>query len=409
MYKGIEWLNSLGSLGMKLGLENISELLFKLGNPQNSFKAIHVAGSDGKGSTCSMIHSSLRAAGISAGLYTSPHIVSVNERISINDRNISDGELNEILEKIRVAAEEMRSEGNECTFFEIMTAAAFLYFSEKRVEYAVLETGLGGRFDATNVIIPEISAITHISLEHTSVLGDTIEKIAFEKAGIIKNGIPTVTANTGNAYDTIKRISDEKGSELIFADISKISDVKVSDVNTSMKYSGTEYGIGIPGRCQAENAIVAIEVLRKLKVEEEHIRNGLSDVKWPGRMEHLGHIIIDVTHTESGALALSKDIEDMYGKVVLVIGMLNDKKIVEIAEDLSHIASDIIVTQPDSERAFPAKELERIMRRFSDNVHVADGIASAMNIAEKVRNGRHILVTGSLFMAGDLKKWLRRT
>ena len=408
MYGGIEWLNSLGSLGMKLGLENISELLSKLGNPQNSFRSVHVAGSDGKGSTCAMIYSSLRAAGISAGSYTSPHIVSVNERISVNGNNISDEDLESILNIVRTAAEEMRTEGNECTFFEVMTAAAFLYFAEMNAEYAVLETGLGGRFDATNVVIPEISAITNISLEHTSILGNTIEKIAFEKAGIIKKGIPVVTANTGNALNTIGKISREKGSELIFADVSKIKNVNVTDSRTSMEYSGKRYEIGIPGRCQAENAIVAIEVLRRMGIAEEHIEKGISDVKWPGRMEHIGHIIVDVTHTASGALALSNDIEKMYGKVVLVIGMLNDKKAIEISENLSRIASDIVVTQPDSERAFPAKELEKIMKGFSSNVHFADNIGEAMDIAERIRSGKRILITGSLFMAGDLKKWLRR-
>jgi len=409
MYEGIEWLNSLGSLGMKLGLENISELLSKLGNPQNSLRSIHTAGSDGKGSTCAMILASLRAADISAGLYTSPHIVSVNERISVNGSNISDEDLNAILNNIRVAAEEMKAEGNECTFFEVITAAAFLHFSQKKVEYAVLETGLGGRFDATNIVIPEVSIITHISLEHTSILGDTIEEIAFEKAGIIKNGVPVITANTGAAFEVIKRISEGRGSELILADVSKIKNVNVTDTGTSMEYSGIKYAIGIPGRCQAENAIVAIETLKKIGIREEHIKKGLSEVRWPGRMEHIGHIIVDVTHTGSGALALSEDIKKLYGKVVLIIGMLNDKKVIEISENLSRIASDIIVTQPDSERAFPASELERIMRVFSDNVHVANDIGNAMDIAERIRNGKRILVTGSLFMAGDLKKWLRRT
>jgi len=408
MHGGIEWLNSLGSLGMKLGLENISELLSKLGDPQDSFKAIHVAGSDGKGSTCAMIYSSLRAAGIPSGLYTSPHIVSVNERISVNGSNISDPELNAIAENVRVAAGEMKTEGNECTFFEVITAAAFLYFAEKEVEYAVLETGLGGRFDATNVVTPEISVITHISLEHTSILGDTIEKIAFEKSGIIKKGIPVVTANTGTAFEVIKRMSEERGSELICADVSKIKDVNVTDTRTSMEYSGERYEIGIPGRCQAENAAVAIETLKKTGIDGKHIKKGISEVRWPGRMEHIGHIIVDVTHTSSGALALSEDIERMYGKTVLVIGMLNDKKIVEISETLSRIAFDIVVTQPDSERAFPASELETIMRGFSDNVHIAKDMGDAMEIAEKIRNGKRILVTGSLFMAGDLKKWLRR-
>ena len=414
-YEGIEWLNSLGSLGMKLGLGNISELLSKLGDPQNSFKSIHAAGSDGKGSTCAMLYSSLRKAGIDAGLYTSPHIVNVNERISVNGNNISDEELNNILKEVKIKTGEMKAKGNECTFFEVITAAAFLYFSGKKVEYAVLETGLGGRFDATNVVTPEISVITHISLEHTSILGDTIEKIAFEKAGIIKNGIPVITANTGDAFKTIKRISEERGSELILADVSKIKNVNVTGTGTSMEYSGRTYVIGIPGRCQAENAIVAIETLKKIGIREEHIKKGLSEVRWPGRMEHIGHMIVEVTHTESGALALSEDIERSYGRVVLVIGMLSDKKVAEISKNLIGIASEIIVTQPNSERAFPATELKKIMKGLCNDmnrnvsIHIADNIANAMEIAERVRNGERILVTGSLFMAGDLKRWLTRT
>ncbi|MFA6803026.1 MAG: Mur ligase family protein, partial [Candidatus Methanomethylophilaceae archaeon] len=220
----LRWLYGLSVHGIKLGLINITELLKRVGNPQNSFRSIHVAGTDGKGSTCAMIDSVLRESGIRTGLYTSPHLIDFNERIAVSGRNVSDDELCALMDGMIPVVDDMQREGMQCTFFEVTTAIAFLHFARMKVEYAVVEVGMGGRFDATNLILPEVSVITNISLEHTAYLGDTVEKIAFEKAGIIKEKVPVITVNKGGPLEVIRTVASSKGSELIaIDDVSVIS------------------------------------------------------------------------------------------------------------------------------------------------------------------------------------------
>lgn len=396
---------------MMLGLENMTELLRRIGDPQNSFRSIHIAGSDGKGSTCAMLHSIIKAAGNSVGMYTSPHILDLKERIVVNGREIDDNDVESLVIKIRPAVEEMAAKGEKCTFFEVMTAMAFLHFSEQKVEYAVVETGLGGRFDATNVLSPVLSIITNISLEHTSILGDTIEKIAFEKAGIIKPGVPVITANPSPALDVISKIAKERGSKLIVVHRDNISNVMVEESHTSMEYRGKGYDVGIPGRYQAENAAVVIEAVIALDNAkmEKYIKAGLKDVRWGARMERIGDFIVDVTHTSAGAAALADDIGRIYGKVVLVFGILNDKDLDNIAKELSRIASKVIVTTPDSERAADLSVIKNIVSKYHSDVHIAVTVGDAMDEAFRMRKeGELILVTGSFFMAGDAERWLKK-
>ena len=403
-----EWLDSLGTLGMKLGLENITELLLLTGNPQKDVKMIHVAGSDGKGSTSAMIHSVLKAAGKKAGLYTSPHVNAVNERI-VMDSMISDDEMDDVIREIRPKAEWMCQHGRSCTYFEVLTAMAFLYFKNKNADYAVIETGLGGRFDATNVIIPEVSIITRISLEHTAVLGDTIEKIAFEKAGIIKDGVPVVTANTDGALRVISEVSSERNSKLIYVDIKNVSDIIVTENGTSLTYSDDNYEVGIPGSYQAENAAVVIETMRLLGMAEEDIRNGLRDSKWRYRMERKGDFILDVTHTSTGSKGLAEDVLKKYGKVILVFGILDDKDLMSISSNLSKVASKVIVTRPDSDRAVPPEKVMTEMSKHHNNVKFTNNVNEAMDLAMRIRNRDEIImVTGSFYMIGDAEKWIKK-
>jgi len=303
----------------------------------------------------------------------------------------------------------MASEGMECTFFEVATALAFLHFSGKGVEYAVIETGMGGRLDATNVLVPEVTAITHISMEHSEILGDTEEKIAFEKAGIIKNNVPVITANTGSVLDVISGVAKKKDAPLIAISPDDVKILSFNDGHVEMEYHGRTYSIGIPGSCQAENAAVAIECIRSLNIgiTEDQISEGLKDAVWRGRMEYLidENIIIDVSHTAAGAEILADDILRTYGKVILIIGMFGDKSADEICRHISKAASKIIVTSPNSERALPAEKLAEIMRKYSNDVSVENSIGEAI---DSVIGSGTILITGSLNMAGEAMSWLKK-
>jgi dihydrofolate synthase/folylpolyglutamate synthase len=312
------------------------------------------------------------------------------------------------MDVVRPVADQMLHEGIDCTFFEIATAVAFLHFSRTGVEYAVLETGMGGRLDATNMIIPEVTAITNISLEHTDILGDTIEKIAFEKAGIIKNDVPIITANIGNALDVIRDVADKRGADIITVNRDDVRITSFINGHVTMEYLGNIYKIGIPGRCQAENAAVAIECLKRLKKDVSgHIESGLKDVRWHGRMEHFPKedIIIDVSHTTVGVQRLANDIMETYGKVMLVIGMFTDKDADPICRALSKISSKVIVTSSGSERAMPPERLADVMKRYSDDVSVRMDLKEAI---DSVRGKGTVLITGSLHMAGEAISYLKK-
>ena len=403
-----EWMNGMGMNRMRFGLENITELLKRLGDPQNDLRSVHVAGSDGKGSTCAMIYSILLDAGVNAGMYTSPHLVRFNERISVNGNDISDGELDELMAVVRPITDQMLSEGADCTFFEITTALAFLHFSKMKVEYAVLETGMGGRLDATNTVTPEVTAITNISLEHADILGNTKEKIAFEKAGIIKNGVPVITPNSGTVLDVIKDVAGKRNAQVIAVDRSSVDVISFRNGYVTMRYHGKEYEIGIPGRHQAENAAVAIECVKRIGTDVSgSIRSGLKDVRWRGRMEYFPdkNIMVDVSHTAAGAERLAEDISDVYGKAILILGMFDDKDSEKICCSLSKIASEVVITAPDSERAMLPEKLAEIMRRYSDNVTIRKNIGEAI---DSVKGKGLVLITGSLFMAGEAISYLKK-
>lgn len=408
----LQWLYGLGVHGIKLGLRNITELLHRLGDPQRSFRTVHVAGTDGKGSTCAMIHSILDTAGIKTGLYTSPHLVDFNERISVSGVQITDSELSKLAERLMGAVEDMAKSGMLCTFFEVTTAIAFMHFRNKGAEYAVIEVGMGGRFDATNVIVPEVSVITNISLEHTEYLGGTVDKIAFEKAGIIKDGVPVVTMNRGVALDVIRNIAEAKGSELIVTEDPRITGMSADSV--TMVYRDCNYVIGIPGEFQAQNAAMAVDAVGFLSCRdriEGHIVDGLKNVRWPGRMQKIAGmpIIIDVSHTAAGAKVLAENIKELYGTVTVVFGVLSDKDIDGISRSLASIASKMVLTEPGSERAMPMDRVKSVMCRYMDDVRCASDVGSAIEEALKIRDDGMVLVTGSLFMAGDALKWLRKT
>ena len=408
--KGGEWLTGLDERRIVPGLRNITELMKRLGDPQNDYRTIHVAGSDGKGSVCEMVYSVLRFSGIRAGKFSSPYIEDRNECISVDGISISDEDLDTILNEVRSKADAMKGEGYECTFFEVLTAAAYLWFSRCGVEYAVIEAGMGGTLDATNVIIPEVAVITNVSMEHTKYLGNTLGEVASHKAGIMKAGVQTLTSAKGEALDVIKKRAEEIGSKLT---VVRSGELKGMDVyGSDVIYGGESYRIGIPGSYQCENMALAIETVRKLPMAdrlEPHIREGLRESRLPGRMERILQtpIVIDGTHTVAGMTALCRDIKELYDKVLVVVGILSDKNIEGMMGLLSGISNGMIVTAPDSERALPADKLGEIASKYLDEVVVIENEKDALDYAMETANVRTILVTGSFRMVEGAKRWLR--
>ncbi len=405
----IAWLDGLNVRGIRPGLESITELLDALGNPQEGLRMIHVAGSDGKGSVCCMIESILFESGMRTGMFTSPQIIDVNECIRISKQPIDDDTFERMLGKVREAAERIDC---PCTNFEALTACALLTFRELGCDIAVIEVGMGGRLDSTNVITPEVTVINNISLEHTQYLGSTLKEIAAEKAGIMKPNVPCVTVTTGDALEIIKARASELGCPFTVV----ISDsVRVRENHSDhiiMEFGGREYTVGLPGRFQGRNAAIAIEAVSLLKNNQRimgSVDAGLSNAYWPARMEKLkgSNIILDVTHTKAGALCLRSDIEEIYGKVVLVTAMLSDKDLDGVAEILSPIARKVLVSAPNSPRAADAEELASHYRKHIDDVTVFPTVADAMEAA--VREEGYILVTGSFRTAEDCLRWLKRT
>lgn len=394
--------------GIKLGLRNIVELLSHLGDPQDGFRSIHVAGTDGKGSVSAITASVLRKAGFRTALYTSPHLVRFNERICVDGVQISDAELEAYVSKVKPIVEDMASRDVMCTFFEVTTAIAFMHFVAKEVDYAVVEVGMGGRYDATNVIAPEVSIITNISLEHTEYLGDTIEKIAAEKAGIIKRGVPVVTLCKGAALKVLREKAKETGSKVVEVEEPEIEFLGPKE--TVFIHREKKYTVGLAGTHQSLNAAAAIEALRLLgdgRIDDA-MESGLSDVVWPARLQMLpGHpIVLDVTHTAAGARDLADDISRIYGKVTIVIGVLGDKDLRGMAENLAPAVSRAIVVSPSSERAMPIHTARAVIAEFIPDVEEARTVGDALRRAMEVRGKEVVLVTGSHFTTGEAIRWL---
>ena len=344
--ESLKYIEETHKFGIRLGLDNMSKLLELLGNPQDKLNIIHVAGTNGKGSTCSFITSILKEAGYKVGLYTSPYLETFTERIRINGENIPEKDVARIVTLIKEKIEQMVSEGYSYpTEFEIVTTMAFYYYYEQGVDFVALEVGLGGRYDATNIIKKsDLSVITSISLDHVGILGDTVAKIAYEKAGIIKeNGVVVVYDQSDEAKNVIKDICKEKNAKYIEVKFDDIN-IKKSNINSQVfdctiigqRYKDLE--IKLIGDHQVNNSVLAlsaIEILNQLKhlnINKDDIRRGLINTRWPGRIEKILNrptFIIDGAHNEDGARSLAKAIEKNFKgkKATLLIGTLEDKDI----------------------------------------------------------------------------------
>jgi dihydrofolate synthase/folylpolyglutamate synthase len=415
-----EYLYGLQKYGMKFGLDNITKLLSALGNPQNSFRSIHVAGTNGKGSTSAMIEAILRTGGVRTGLFTSPHLVSFTERIRINGEEIEERDVIEAADEVRSIA--ISREDFYPTFFEVVTAMAFLHFRKMKVNWAIVEVGMGGRLDATNLIMPEAAVITSIGYDHHEFLGRTLKEITGEKTGIIKDKVPVVTADQRpEVMEVIKYSASEKNSSL-FKYKSDFSSEMVSDEPEGISfnfYGSSEYrDIKLPlsGEHQLVNASVAIKATEIISDRYPqiafNIKRGLENTKCPGRLEILKEeppVLIDGAHNVSAAYVLARYLKKIlgskYGRLILVIGIMNDKEIDAILEQLLPLSSEIIFTSPSYGRAASPDLLAARASRSGYYSRKALGVSDAINLAEELyMPGDLILVTGSFYTIGEAKE-----
>jgi dihydrofolate synthase/folylpolyglutamate synthase len=415
----IDYLYGLRHHGIKLGLDNTRRLLAELGEPQREFRSVHVAGTNGKGSTAAMLASMLGASGLGVGLFTSPHLVSFTERIRVDGEEIAAGEVVSLTSEVREAAGRA---GLNPTFFEAVTAMGFLYFMRRDVRWAVVEAGMGGRLDATNVLLPEVSIITPIGMDHAEFLGKSLVEIAREKAGIIKEGVPVVSAPQGPPG---REVISRRAGELHLG--GRDFDHTIKDRGQGrvcLDYSSGDLqlkGLEVPlsGPCQALNASLAVKAFQLLSVPglsrqelEAAVREGLSSLRWPGRLELLSEaprVLIDGAHNPDAAEALARTLKEDYlqggEKLALVIGVMEDKDIEGILRPLLPLAEEIIFTSPETggRSAPPAMLVEHALRlgfQSSASVPVGEAVRRAS------ASGRTVLVTGSFYVTGAAKEAL---
>lgn len=407
---------------MKLDLEPMRALMNELGNPHQQLVCIHIAGSNGKGSVAAMLEAMLRAQGYRTGLYTSPHLVHFNERIQIDREPIGDEELVQLIEEVEQAAGRLPSLGHrDVTFFEFATALAFLHFARRKVDVAVIETGMGGRLDATNVIVPAISIITSISLEHMAYLGDTVAKIAGEKAGIIKRGRPVIVGNVPDeAIAVIRSKAQAEGAPIrVASELISVQPRPVSLDGQKAVFSSAncDYGtmrIGLAGIHQVGNASMAIaaaECLERdigLPVSTDAIKRGLADVYWPARLQMLEPdppVILDGAHNPEAARALASWLRKAAGNrpVGMIASFLTDKDPSGFMSEFDRLVLRLWLVPLQTERAMPVDEMQQRIPRFP-RVDVMPGLPEALGDAKRWANseGGIVLVTGSLYLAGEV-------
>jgi dihydrofolate synthase/folylpolyglutamate synthase len=397
----VQFLYALGNeiKSAKLGLERITAVLEALGNPERAFRVVHVAGTNGKGSTCAMIEAGLRAANIRTGLFTSPHLIEPTERIQIDGRPVSRSDFERAFNIVHEIAEKLDLDCHP-TYFETVTAMAFWLFKEKRVDTGVIEVGLGGRLDSTNVVQPVLTVITPIDFDHEAYLGHTIEAIASEKAGILKPGVPAVFAPQ---RPEAAKVLDARAAELRVP-VTRADDFEIRDLHIDARGSRFS-GIVCPlaGEHQVDNAVTAALTLRALGVSTD----GIAETRWPGRIEHVSpnpDIILDGAHNPAGARALARYLERFYGgrKIWLVYGAMRDKAIEEVAGVLFPLASELILTVPDTSRALRPEALAE----FACRGHIEANVEAAIDYARTHAAEEDVIViTGSLFVVGEARKF----
>jgi len=375
----------------RLGLDRTRELLEKLGNPQKELKFIHVTGSNGKGSTCAMMDAILRDAGYKVGLYTSPYIQEFGERMQVGGKNIPGEALARITERVKALADEMEDHPSQ---FELVTAIAMQYFKEEACDIVVLEVGMGGAMDSTNVIdAPEVAVITNVGLEHTEYLGDTLEKIATTKSGIIKTGCSCVCYDGApEVTEVVKNVCLEKNVPLKCVDFSKLTHISETLDGQEILFEGKPFHLNLLGAHQLHNCCVVMEIVESLRIRgwnisEENVRHGLATVKWPARLEVVGKnplFILDGGHNPQCAQALADSLKTLLGgkKAVFLMGVLADKDFSPMLEMVMPYASEFICVTPFSDRALTAEKLAaHLNEKGIQAIAVTDGSAPAHDVS----------------------------
>ncbi len=421
----IDYLYALQKHGIKLALSNSITLMSRLGDPHRDFRSVHVAGTNGKGSTSSFIATMLQAAGYRVGLYTSPHLVNFTERIRINNVPVTEATVVELAGRVRDASRKAAGPDGTVslnpTFFEVATAMAFACFAEEGVDLAVIEVGMGGRLDSTNVITPLVSVITNIELEHTEFLGNTLTQIAGEKAGIIKPGVPVVTGATQQEVITV--IEQEAAAHR--AAVYRLSRDFIPGPVTSRReqvfdYRGIDTSfeklrINMLGRYQVDNACLALATIERLRksgviVDEPAVRRGLEQTRWEGRLELVARrpdIYLDGAHNPASARKLAAIVREMrpaYRRIVLIIGILGDKDYQGISSALVPLADHVVATKPQYSRAMDVRALASEIQKLHGSVETAETVAEAIAAAGRAASPDDlVLITGSLYVVGDAR------
>jgi dihydrofolate synthase / folylpolyglutamate synthase len=406
--EAIQFLNSLRIFGARFGLETTFKLAELSGNPHQKLRFIHVAGTNGKGSTCAMLESVYRASGLRVGLFTSPHLVSFRERIQINRQYISEKDVVRFVEQLKRLCATF-AEDHQPTFFEAVTVMALRYFAEQKCDLVIWETGLGGRLDATNIVTPLASAIANIGIEHSEWLGDTVEKIATEKAGIIKPGVPAVTsAASGHGLETITAIARERRSPFTVVDADQAHIAPLDTID-----------LPLHGPHQRLNAALVVAIVRTLAaqipVTDSALRAGLATVDWPGRMHRIQTasgqtILLDGAHNADGAEALRIALQEEFptAQPAMIFGVFRDKDSTSMCHSLAPLAGRILLTPVHSERTEDPSKLVAACRESNGRapIEVCQSLADALR---KVADAPFIVIAGSLYLVGEAMELLHLT
>ncbi len=400
------WLFGLQRFGMKPGLDTMRTMLAALARPERAYRSVLIAGTNGKGSTARVLANCLQAAGRRVGLYTSPHLIHLNERVEVDGVPVPDDVLDEALRAVRPVAERVRA-----TFFEVVTAAAMVAFERAGVQDVVFEVGLGGRYDSTNVVTPALSLITGVALDHTAILGPDLASIAVEKAGILRPGVPAFTAATGEARRALTSAATVQGVELhaLADDITvEVVDEGWDGLSVRMDVLGEslQFHSALVGRHQARNIALAAYGALTLGVPPAAIRSGVASARWPGRLERLPYagryLVLDGAHNAEGAAELASTLRSLEGRVpVLIVGMSADKDVEAVGRALSGVADQIVATRTTiSPRSLAPEALAVRLPADVCSSDLATALAAAV---ERVPEGGTIVVAGSLFLVGEAR------
>lgn len=418
--EAIAKIHSVYPSGKKEGLTNMRAVMARLGNPQDRLAMVHVAGTNGKGSTCAMLSRTLREAGYKTGLYTSPYIERYNERIRIDGRPIAGEKLAELVEQVWPVIEDCRKEGLCITEFELGTVLAFLAFAKEKVDIAIIEVGLGGRLDPTNIISPLVSVITNVGMDHMHFLGHTIGEIAMEKAGIMKPDTPVVLGwQETDVRDTLLDAAKALDIPVIEPQAANVRQQARSVAFDAKLPDGTikDLNLSLIGRHQADNAAAALGALYALKargydrITESAIRSAFMDVYWPGRLEFFGNVLLDGAHNEPGVKALGAYMDAWLEKekTILLTGMMEDKDIACMTAMLAPRAACVVATQPQVPRAMAADKLADVFSGQGAKAQaVADPKAALAHARALAGEEGTVLCAGSLYLIGEIRTLLRQ-